>query len=267
MRIHVLCLIRSAASKNQKGKFPQPEESENQKELTIAIDIPDSVQNMVDTEIPEEYTVNRNYEAIQKIWQEVPQKEKHRIMFIGPKGSGKSLTLITLWYEFSRTCKVIFLGVDIAENYFNSPSVAKYLQEALGIHEVQSKEQLLYAIEEGLKQSKFDIVFLDLSLQQSSEQFAIQLVRLCCNFAPNCVIAMSSGSGKQFSSNNKTRLKTYTTRFTPVDFKPFTKEEAVVFLNSTCHIKDFSAERFLKQLKALQDVIPICSMQLSKVLT
>ena len=120
-------------------------------------------------------------------------------------------------------------------------------EEFLILNDVCDKNDLSKELENCL--SKDDcVVFLDLCQGGSAEGDAVHLVRLCSRFVSYCVIATSSSAGKQFVSSNESRMVSLLSKFKEINFKPFTKDEGVLFVESSCSVKDFSAYRFVKQM-------------------
>jgi len=60
----------------------------------------------------------------------------------------------------------------------------------------------------------------------SDKEDALQLVRLC-NQSSRCIIALSSGSGNQFTGRNKSRLLHFLHKYHPVELKPISADKAI----------------------------------------
>ena len=78
------------------------------------------------------------------------------------------------------------------------------------------------------------IVLLDLTLMSSHEDAALSLLQ-SCKSASFCLIAISSGSGADFTNTRtKEKLDNALFRFKPVEFLTFNKQEAVLFVRIMC---------------------------------
>ena len=188
-------------------------------------------QTAINMYIPDRYIQGYNYQMVE----EELNNNKEKLMFTGPKGVGKSACLVALWHKYIKdNKKVILIGINTIKMFFQNHKIQCYLQSLNGFatsEYTKDKSSLKLALSEYIAKEN-PIVLLDLTLTNAyeDEDDVLDLV-MSCNTASHCLVAMSSGSGSHFSSTDKVEsLDNALLCFTPIEFIPFTKAEAVLFV-------------------------------------
>lgn len=114
---------------------------------------------------------------------------------------------------------------------------------------MKDKTQLFYELEKLFRRENF-CVFLDVSLMSAMEKDTVQLIRICL-LAHFCVIALSSGSGEEYSHIPRSHLYNSLLKCTRIEFCPFNKTESIAFIaimksNTTVLSKDAAEKLFIQ---------------------
>ena len=137
------------------------------------------------------------------------------------------------WHKYVKGGKkVILIGVNTIKMFFENHTIQRYLQSLknFATSEYNKDESSLKLALSTYITKEDPIVLLDLTLMNAYEDDVLSLL-MSCNKASYCLVAMSSGSGSHFSCTYKEeKLANALLRYVSIEFIPFMKTEAVLFV-------------------------------------
>ena len=167
----------------------------------------------------------KNYQAVKE---SLPSNPK--LVFNGPKGVGKTICLLALWQEYIQSStNAILLGVHTIKDYLSCYHTNNYLKSlTIDLSNVSEAGNSLNLQIMKYITSNDVVVFLDLSLASAEEEIALKLLELCVS-ARVCLVAVSSGSGEDFTSNIREKFVKSLEYYKGIEF---TQDEAIVFVTN-----------------------------------
>ena len=176
---------------------------------------------------PDQYIQGYNYDMVQK-----HLNDNNKIKIYWAQRGRKSTCLVAYWHKYIKNDKeVVLIGVNTIKKFYEDHTIQDYLQSFKDFATSECKDESSLKLALSAYITKEDpIVLLDLALMNAYEDDVLCLVKIC-NKTSCCLVAMSSGSGSHFSRTDKEeKLANALLRFVSIEFIPFTKAEAVLFV-------------------------------------